>query len=312
MKRNLFTAAFTLALSLNVTGAWADNHADGIDAPAANTTYYINAPRFVRPLVEKWISEYKKANPSAADFAIAKSAATKKLSSINIQLQEHRDTGATDKVVYFAQYAILPVTAKDSEADKALAKRTLNAKALKKLFFWGDDLDEAENNDKLNDEVVVYAGSSNGSIATPFAAYYGEPAANFRGKRVAGDDAFLNTAIAQDPKGVTFNALPNVYDLQSRQLKSDLAVLPLDLSKEQRASLGSLDQLIGTLENSEVKGIPVEKLAFTYAGSTPLDRFVSWVLASGTAYNHEYGLMQLNGKDAARQLHQVNTLAAQQ
>ncbi|MBP7767858.1 MAG: hypothetical protein KA067_02120 [Prevotella sp.] len=311
MKKNLFTAAFTLALSLNVIGAQADNRTDGSDAPAATTTYYINAPRFVRPLVEKWISEYKKTDPSS-DFAIAKSASTKKLSSINIQLQERKDTAASAKVVYFAQYAILPVTSKDSEADKALAKRSLNTKALKKLFFVGDDIEEAENKDKLNNQVVVYAGSGSSSIATPFAAYYGEPAANFRGKRVAGDDAYLNTAIAQDPKGVTFNALPNVYNLQNRQLRSEIAVLPLDLSKEQQASLSSLDQLISTLESGEIKGIPVEKVAFAYTGSTALDRFVSWVLTNGTAYNHAYGLLQLNSKDATRQLQQVNSLTAQQ
>lgn len=61
-----------------------------------------------------------------------------------------------------------------------------------------------------------------------------------------------------------------------------------------------------------IKGIPVEKVAFAYTGSTALDRFVSWVLTNGTAYNHAYGLLQLNSKDATRQLQQVNSLTAQQ
>ncbi|MBM6993751.1 MAG: hypothetical protein I3J02_10910 [Prevotella sp.] len=310
MKKRLYTAALTFTLSLTAIGAWADNGNGGNDATNHSSTYYINAPRFVRPLVEKWIDEYKKANPNA-DFAIAKTATNKKNSSLSILIQQEKDANTAGKTVYFAQYAIVPVTSKDSEADKALSKRALNAKTLKKLFFFGDDLDEAENKDKITDQVVVYAGNSSTSLAAPFASYYGEQAGNFRGKRIAGDDAYLISAIAEDPKGVTFNALPNVYDLQSRQLKGDLAVLPLDISKEQKASFTSLDNLIGTLESTEIKGIPVEKVGFSYADNHAIDGFVAWILANGTAYNHQFGLLQLNHKDAAQESSKVNQLTAQ-
>ena len=44
-----------------------------LNASAQNTdTYYINAPRFTHPLLEKWIQEYKKVKPEV-NLAIAKS-----------------------------------------------------------------------------------------------------------------------------------------------------------------------------------------------------------------------------------------------
>jgi len=55
MKKNLLTAALSLALSLNVIGAWADDSRSGSDVAGHTNTIYINAPLFVRPLVEKWI-----------------------------------------------------------------------------------------------------------------------------------------------------------------------------------------------------------------------------------------------------------------
>jgi hypothetical protein len=310
MKKNLLTAALSLALSLNVIGAWAEDSRSGSDVAGHTNTIYINAPLFVRPLVEKWIGEYKKANPNA-DFAIAKSADTKKNSILNVLLQERKAYPQEGKTVFFAQYAIIPVTTRDSEADKALGRRALNTKTLKKLFFVGDDVEEADNKDKINREVVVYVGSSNVSVAPSYASYYGESTANFRGKRIAGDDAFLNVAIAGDPKGVTFNALPNVYDLQSRQLKDNLAVLPLDLNKDQHASFVSLDRLISTLEAGDIRGVAVEKVGFAYADNHAIDDFLSWVLSSGTAYNHQFGLLDLNAKDVAEESRKVVRLTAQ-
>ena len=48
-----------------------------LNASAQNTdTYYINAPRFTHPLLEKWIQEYKKVKPEV-NLTIAKSASDK-------------------------------------------------------------------------------------------------------------------------------------------------------------------------------------------------------------------------------------------
>lgn len=309
MKKHIFTAVLALTLSFSATGLRAAGSNPEGAAAKAPATYYINAPRFVRPLVERLIGEYKQVNPQAR-LAIAKTADTRKNSQVTITLHDNSREQSAGKTVYFAQYAIVPITAANSEAYRLFDKKALGAKELKRLFFVGDDIDEAEQADKATSQVVVYAGGSSTSVAAPYVSYYGEPRANYRGKRIAGDDVYLNAAIAKDPRGITVNALPNIYDLDSRRLKSGLAVLPLDISKEARASLSTLDNAIAALEDGAIKGVAVTKIGFSYAHNAELDDFVSWVLSAGTAYNHQYGLLRLGDRDVSQESGKVNALTA--
>lgn len=123
MNIKLSTAILSLVLSAaGLLSASADNNVSLHDNNSTNpqAIYYIDAPRFVRPLVEKWITEYQKVQP-AAHFAVAKSAANRDASILHVQLSDNT-AGNGQKTVYFAQYAILPVTTKGSDADKALSR----------------------------------------------------------------------------------------------------------------------------------------------------------------------------------------------
>ena len=127
---------------------------------------------------------------------------------------------------------MLPITARSSEAARLLEGKHLNAKKLKQLFFLDDEFEEDTKKNKAFQTIIIYSGSNASSVATPFAHNFGQQSSSFRGKRIAGDDLYLNTAIAKDPLGVTFNALSNVFDLQSRHLKSGLSLVGLDLKKD--------------------------------------------------------------------------------
>lgn len=298
MNNRLHTAILTLALSAaGFVSVSADNHNTNTntDNPSA-ATYYIDAPRFVRPLLERWISEYKKVRPEAA-FAIAKTPANREQSALHVALSDDKDAQAEGRTtIYFAQYAILPVTTKGSDAARALGDGQLNTKKLKSLFFLGDDYDEAtQKRNKQFDGLTVYTGNSAQSVSQEFASHYGKEPSAFRGKRIVGDDQFLNTAIAKDSKGITINALANIYDLQTRHLKSQLVLLPLDVDKSLRAALddsATLDDLLATLEATGTNDIPVEAVGLSYeAGNEAARAFAAWVLAEGKAYNHEYGLL---------------------
>ena len=305
MKKSLFTIVFTLILSLSFAEAWAGN--DNESDKAKSQTYYINAPRFVRPLIEKWITEYKRIKPED-DFAIAKSVTNKAISSINIEISDSKVENANNKTVYIAKYAILPIIAKGSATYEIIGKKEFNEKKLKNLFFTGDDIEESENKDKVKDHFVVYSGNGISSVSTPFASYYGESVSNFRGKSIAGDDIFLNTAIENDPNGISFNAVPNIYDIQSRLIKNNLDIIHLDVSKDQQNAFSSLDKLITSLEISTIKGIPIEKVGFTYnKDDNKIDDFVGWILANGKSFNHQYGLLELNVKDIAQETPKVKS-----
>lgn len=91
MNIKLSTAILSLVLSAaGLLSASADNNVSLHDNNSTNpqAIYYIDAPRFVRPLVEKWITEYQKVQP-AAHFAVAKSAANRDASILHVQLSDN-------------------------------------------------------------------------------------------------------------------------------------------------------------------------------------------------------------------------------
>jgi hypothetical protein len=265
-------------------------------AKAQTQTVNIKAPGFVRPLVERWIAEYQKIN-SDLSFQLGQ----KKDNAIIFVLEEREERKEErGETVFFGRYAIVPFTGKDSEAAALIAKKKLNDKRIKNLLFEKDDLSE-EKSDKLENKLHIYTGAQSFSVALPYAAAYGLTAADYRGKRIQGDDRFLNKAVGEDAWGLGISALGNLYDLQSRHLKDQLQVASLDDSKKIDLT-ASLDEVLEALETHTVEGIDVEKIGFAFdVNNLQLNRFVNWVLTDGQQYLHEYGLLTLSQKDLISQ-----------
>ena len=296
--------AITVLLSLGVSSSWAEETSTN-----ASSVRYVKAPRFARPLVEKWISEYAKTQPSV-EFQVAKGAQA----SIDLNVifdNQDKEREEFSHVVYFGEFAVLPITASGSEAAKVLEGKHLNSKKLKQLFFLNDEFDEDVKKIKQFEKLVIYSGSNATSVAASFARNFGEESSNFRGKRISGDDLFLNTALAKDPLGVSFNALPNIFDLKSRHIKSDLTIIGIDVKKNLEESFSdkaTLDELISVLENGKVQEVAIEKVGLQYnANDDATALFLQWVLTNGVKYNHEYGLLNLDNKLTQVQIDKVKT-----
>ena len=289
MKKIAFTIALILSLGLN-SKVWAEgNKVNGTNNTTNTTVKTIKVPRFARPLVEKWIKEYAKTQPGV-EFQIAKGQGN---TDLNVVLED-KDFS---QIVYFGETAVLPITARSSEAARLLEGKHLNNKKLKQLYFLNEDFDEEVKKNKAFETITVYSGSNATSVASSFAHNFGEESSNFRGKRISGDDLFLNTALAKDPLGVSFNALPNIFDLKSRHLKEDLSLVGLDVKKDLANSFsdnGTLDELLTALENSKESEVAIEKVGISVNNADDeVNKFLEWVLAQGTKYNHEYGLLNL-------------------
>jgi len=284
--------AIAVLFSINISNIWAEQTSSN-----ASSVRYVKAPKFARPLVEKWITEYAKTHPGVV-FQIAKSNQNQGNIDLNVVF-DNQDTNSEDfsHVVYFGEFAVLPITASGSEAAKVLEGKHLNSKKLKQLYFLNDDFDEDVKKVKQFEKLVIYSGSNATSVASSFAHNFGEESTNFRGKRISGDDLFLNTALAKDPLGVSFNALPNIFDLKSRHIKNDLTIIGLDVKKNLEESFSdkaTLDELILALENGKVQEVAIEKIGVSYNESDDaVNKFLEWVLADGTKYNHEFGLLNL-------------------
>lgn len=294
--------ALTIAVlfSISISNIWAEgngvNDVNEVNGTNNTTVRTIKAPRFARPLVEKWIKEYAKTQPGV-EFQIAKGQGN---SDLNVVLDDKNFS----QIVYFGETAVLPITARSSEAARLLEGKHLNNKKLKQLYFLNEDFDEevkkkavSTSLHKAFETITVYSGSNATSVASSFAHNFGEESSNFRGKRISGDDLFLNTALAKDPLGVSFNALPNIFDLKSRHLKDNLSLVGLDVKKDLANSFsdnGTLDELLTALENSKVSEVAIEKVGISVNNADDeVNKFLEWVLAQGTKYNHEYGLLNL-------------------
>ena len=304
MKKLALTIA--VLLSINISNIWAEQN-----ATTASSVRYVKAPRFARPLVEKWITEYAKTQPGV-EFQIAKGNQSQDNIALNVVFDnQNTEREEFSHVVYFGEFAVLPITASGSEAAKVLEGKHLNSKKLKQLYFLNDDFDEDVKKIKQFEKLVIYSGSNASSVATSFAHNFGEESSNFRGKRISGDDLFLNTALAKDPLGVSFNALPNIFDLKSRHIKENLTIIGIDVKKSLEDSFSdkaSLDELILALENGKVSEVAVEKIGVSYnIADDAVNQFLSWVLAQGTKYNHEFGLLNLDNKLAQAQINKVKT-----
>ena len=302
--------AIAVLLSINISAIWAENNSTN-----TSSVRYVKAPRFARPLVERWITEYAKTQPGV-EFQIAKGNQGAIDLNVVFDNQDINPEDFSHIVVYFGEFAVLPITASGSEAAKVLEGKHLNSKKLKQLYFLNDDFDEEVKKNKQFEKLIIYSGSNATSVATSFAHNFGEESSNFRGKRISGDDLFLNTALLKDPLGVSFNALPNIFDLQSRHIKDDLTIIGIDVKKNLEESFSdkaTLDEVINALENGKVQEVAVEKIGLSYnQADDAVNQFLQWVLTNGTKYNHEYGLLNLENKLTQVQIEKVKTVLTAQ
>jgi ABC-type phosphate transport system substrate-binding protein len=259
----------------------------------------IRSAKFVTPLVEKWVAEYNKAFPQM-QFSITDS----KDGAADIRISIYNTAGNSDEQTV-ARYAILPIAGKNSSIVADLQKKRLNAKRLKELFFEKDITDDdfdAEAKDRYN--ATVYASTHQLSVTSAFAGYFGYEPTALKGKKIAGDDIFVNHAVAKDASGVSFNNLNYVFDISSRRLKDGIALLPLDLKKEYSEILveANLDKTIELLETKKIDLIPVEELRFEVSATdnSEIRRFIQWVRTEGQAFNHEFGFLRTEDNRLAK------------
>jgi ABC-type phosphate transport system substrate-binding protein len=274
---------FLLAVALLTTSAFAQNSAQDV--------IYIKSVKFATPLLEKWIAEYSKVNP---EIKIAVADKTANAEDIDIQLIASNED-ANQQSVSIGRYAVLPITGKSNALLSELQKKKLNAKRIKELFFEKDLLDDdyEEAKDKYN--ATIYSVVNASSVANTFAGHFGFEPSKLKGKKISGDEIYLINAIQKDNTGVSFNNLSYVFDITSRKLKTNIALLPLDLKKEYSEVIAeaNLDKVIDLLETKSIDLIPVEDINFvaTHTPDAQTEQFLQWIITDGQAYNHQFGFL---------------------
>ncbi len=285
-----------LAAAFLAVASWASAATKG------NGTIVVRATKASKVLVENWVNAYMQVRPEV-NIVISDKAEGANISIVN-------DATEGLDVANVGRFALLPVTPVDNPLYKEVAQKQWSEKDIKKLFFQTEedlfqDASEKSKREKLSDKLVVFSGTSSSSAAQAFAQHFGFSKGDIRGKRIAGDDLYLLNAIQKDKQSVTFNTLAYLFDLNSRQLKQDLAVLPLNIKKEQEAILqsGNLDETIKLLESESISTIPVANVGFQLNDfNSDVDDFLSWVVTDGQQYNNQAGFLKLSTRDAKQQL----------
>jgi phosphate transport system substrate-binding protein len=298
MKTNYFYQVL-FALFITSTAFGAEN--------AAKEPIVISGTKFTYPLIEKWIAEYQKVNPNA-NIQLATKANAGQVSDLNIIAHQpaQNELQPNQEIIYAGRYALLPVTNNNNPILVVAAKKGLSKKELDKLFFEVVDYDSDEPVQKSKYRANIYARDNQACASTALAGYFGHQSSEIRGKKVFGDDIYLLSAIKKDSIGLTYNNLGYLYDVNSRNLKEGIALLPIDLKKEAKTiQSGNLDDVLNVLEATKVETVPVEKIGFVYSQQNArkeVSAFLKWVLADGQKYNHDKGFLNLDKQALAEQL----------
>lgn len=273
-------------------------------AQEANTLY-LKGANFTHPILQAWISEYSKINPNV-DIKIADKN-TKEANSIELVTNEDNNQTSSSNLIQIARYAIIPVVNKNNPLLTEIAGKSLDKNKVKKLFFEKDIDDDGKY--PFKSEATIYSGTHSTSNSSIVSGYFDKTAGQLRGKKIAGDDIYIINAVSKDPNGVAFNYLSYIYDTQTRKLKDNLSILPLDVKKEQLQSLNSgIDETLNLLENQKVNLIPIESVSLSLnASQSPvLHDFVAWVVTEGQKYNHQYGFLNIDSKEQSNIQKQIN------
>jgi len=291
MKTNHISQKILFALLFSTTGLFAQT---------ANNPVFISAPKFAQPLIEKWITEYSKVNPG-----INLQLASKNSKSSSIQLNLVVESTLSDvqdnRFIYAGRYALIPVSSNKNPLLSTIGRKGLDKKDLDKLFFepQDEDIDPEEKASKFI--ATVYSAENINKQSVALAKHFGHLSSELKGKKVLGDEIYLLTALKKDSTGISYNNLNYLFDTNSRKIKSDIALLPLELKKEDRSLLtGNIDDALAVLENTPIETIPVGKIGFEYAQQNSpkeITDFLKWVLADGQKFNHELGFLNLQSQD---------------
>jgi len=259
--------------------------------------------KFAHPIVEKWVTEYKKSYPESqlnVRLNDGKGAVGEGVQVVAGAVKDATpDVGG--KVVYVGRFALIPVSNKNNPLLGKIGKG-LKKKDLCNIVFDREIIDDDEYYEEEKEKYVatVYSRSGQTPVTQTLAEHFDRSPELIRGKKIVGDEIYLIDAVGKDENGIAYNTLNYVFDLKTRELKQNLTVVPLNLKADVREALLShnIDRTISLLEDKKVDAIPVENIGISlsgqFAANAEVLRFVGWVLEEGQKFNHELGFLTLD------------------
>ena len=270
---------------------------------AQSNKVIITGTRFTYPIIEKWVAKFKKTHPDI-NIALAP-LGTPGADSANLKIVSHdlvtTDLKEGDTYIAVAKYGLLSIANSKSPLVAYYKNKGLQEADINKLFFTNDP--------GTLKNYVVYTRQQKSCAPISFANNYGHSFDDLAGTKVQGDDKALLYALKKDSLGISYNNLGYVYDINTRKIVDNVAVLPVDLNNNGKIDsdeqfYNSLDDVIAKYETTQSKLLATEDVNVIYSQKSTnpnIQVFLNWVLTDGQKYNHLVGFLNFNSSELNKQ-----------
>jgi phosphate transport system substrate-binding protein len=260
----------------------------------------ITGVRFSYPLVNSWIADYKKTNPSANIKIEARTTTDPAQYDLLIEAYEPDSLAKeTRDFVYIGKYALLPVANAASGFAKQFGEKGLTEEIIKQVYFT-DPFSDKKKEKKIESAYTVYTRLQKAGAPITLAKYFGFEQNNIKGKAIAGADEHLIKAVLKDSTAISYATLGLLFDLTTGKPLTGLTILPVDLDNNGKVSseekvFTSLGSSIERLESAEVKNVPIEYLHVSISrkkSNAEALKFLQWILNNGRDNLHQFGFLK--------------------
>jgi len=261
------------------------------------------------PLANKWAEEFNKIHPDVR-FDISAGGAGKGMAdalagAVDLGMvsrdikKEEMAKGAFPIAV--TKDAVLPTINASNPVYTAIKNQGMTREMFRKIFVTNEITTwDAAVIGGSKDNIVVYIRSDACGAAATWAQYLGEEQEGLKGIGVFGDPG-LADAVKNDIKGIGFNNVIYVYDLNTKLKYPGIEVVPIDINGDNQITpeercYETIDQILAAIGEGRYPSPPARELFFVANGkptSEVVKIFLSWVLTEGQKFVTETGYIQL-------------------
>jgi len=147
----------------------------------------------------------------------------------------------------------------------------------------------------------VYTRSDACGAAQMWAEYLGENQEDLIGTGIYGDPGMAD-AVKNDPKGIAYNNVIYVYDINTRKKHPGLDVIPIDLNENgiidpDEKFYNKLDDINIAIQTGKYPSPPARDLYFVSNGKPKrkvVKEFLRWIVTDGQEYVEDAGYVKLS------------------
>lgn len=272
-------------------------------SPTQSKVVVVTGARFSYPLLQQWIDDYNKVNPSAQIIIESRGSSDPAQYDILAEVFEpNLEAKATREYVYVARYAIFPVANSKSAFAKIYQDKGLSQHLISQLYFH-DLYGDKQKDEEINVPYTVYTRLQRAGVPIVFTRYFGYEQKDIKGKAIAGADEHLMKALLRDTTALSYLPLALIYDHTSGNIQAGLTILPVDLNGNGRISsdekfynkLSEVEDKLEALKPENIHNIPINylHLSVNKDGAAPQAiEFLRWIVAHGQEQLHQYGYLK--------------------